>query len=70
MPMPRLLRVALLAVLALAIGCQSQQGPPRPLRTKTYNKVVSLSPGTTEILGSLWEANRVKGRTQADNWPN
>ncbi len=65
-------RVCLLSLLlALVVGgCQPGQEEinftPRP---KTYSTVASLSPGSSEIVGSLAYAAKLVGRTAACNFP-
>jgi len=69
--MNRLTRFAV-AIFAFAglIGCGAQAvtegGKPRP---KVYQNVVSLSPGTTEIISSTNFTQVLKGRTAADDFP-
>lgn len=61
--------VALLSTLISLFGCQPQEAPvPLRQRPREYRRVVSLSPGVTEILISTFQVNPV-GRTAADNYP-
>lgn len=58
-------------LLASAIGCgdeykQIKNTPP----PKFYPNIISLSPGTTEILARWGANNRLRGRTKSCNWPN
>lgn len=59
-------------VLASAmIGCQGTgqiQGGIR--RTSVVSKVISLSPGTSEIIALNAGSNLLKGRTESDNFPD
>jgi len=59
-----------LLVSAAMVGCQA---PPQVLggkpREKTYTNVISLSPGTTELVMSINYNNILKGRTASDNYP-
>ncbi len=65
----RIFAVFLSAVLLLS-GCG-----PAPVtvgghkREKRYDRIVSLSPSTSEILGSFANPQAVKGRTAACNYP-
>lgn len=57
-------------LLGVLVGCQPQSGPP-PLKTRPreYKRIVSLSPGTTEIFSSALSAQGLVGRTAACNFP-
>ena len=58
-----------LFMLAALFGCQGAQtlgGTPAP---KTYRKIVSLSPGTTELILSFGQMDVVKGRTESCDFP-
>jgi len=59
------------ALMALmAVGCQPTLQHVKVTRPeKFYKSVVSLSPGTTEIVSSLSSPNLLKGKTAADNYP-
>lgn len=63
-----------LLILALALflgGCGRElvqaRYSPAP---KVYKSIISLSPSTTEVLAQVDLENRLKGRTQACNYPN
>lgn len=68
-------RALSLIVLPLSIafglaGCNKQRGQaPLKLRPHNYQKIVSLSPSTTEILSGALTVTII-GRTQADNYPS
>lgn len=59
------------AVLALALtgAGASPSGPVVPVSKNEYNRIVSLSPSTTEILFALNIGDRVVGRTRFCNYP-
>lgn len=59
-----------LLLLGVLVGCQPQSGPP-PLkqRPRDYKRIVSLSPGTTEIFTATLSAQGLVGRTAACNFP-
>lgn len=61
----------MLSLLALlAVGCQpNAERVMFPRRLKTYQSVVSLSPSTTELIGSLAFNLRLAGRTAACDYP-
>lgn len=67
-------RALSLIVLTLSIflglaGCEKQRGlAPLKRRPHNYQKIVSLSPGTTEILAGALTV-QIIGRTEADNYP-
>lgn len=64
------LLTSLLALLAILAGCKIQEAqPPLKKRPREYRTVVSLSPGTTEILLGALFIERLSGRTAADNFP-
>ncbi|MDX2064437.1 MAG: helical backbone metal receptor [Fimbriimonadaceae bacterium] len=58
------------AIAAVLTGCEppvvTEGGQPRPEAIKS---VISLSPSTTEIVGSINYNQVLKGRTQADDFP-
>jgi iron complex transport system substrate-binding protein len=66
------MRLALpLLVLSFSLalsGCAEKPMVFTP-RPKVYQRIVSLSPSTTEIVASDGDANTLKGRTAADNFP-
>src|SRR5688572_435424 len=67
-PMRRAVLLSLLALLA--VGCQPGQEQIRfPRREKMYMSAASLSPGATEVLGSLAFSVRLVGRTAACDFP-
>jgi len=67
--MRRALVLSLLAA-TLVVGCKSApEGVKFPIRSKQYHTVASLSPGTTEIVGSLSYTIGLVGRTAACNFP-
>ncbi len=68
--MRRSVLLLLCFLLICAIGCDSApKTAARPQREKQYRTVVSLSPGTTEIIASHSNSAALKGRTQACNFP-
>jgi iron complex transport system substrate-binding protein len=63
-----LVLLALLPLLLFA-GCRQPPalgGEPLP---KVYQKIVSLSPSTTELIGQMEPMDRLRGRTRSCNWP-
>ncbi len=70
--MRRAIGLLIVSALALAVGCgpANQQLGGRP-RQKVYRSIVTLSPSTTELLSVTQQLNaqRVRGRTAADNYP-
>jgi iron complex transport system substrate-binding protein len=69
MTMRRLAFFLLPLLIASSYGCKPAY-TGRPPRPKAFTKIVSLSPGTTEIVAGQTDAlGRVVGRTQSDNWP-
>jgi iron complex transport system substrate-binding protein len=68
----RLFRVVVPLVLILlgVTACKQEQNFGGKNPTKVYGSVISLSPGTTEIIGNLaLEGSVLVGRTQACNYP-
>lgn len=63
------LLLLLTASLGFVTGCKEEDGNAPVKQPKTfYHTIVSLSPGTTEVLaGSFGVA--LAGRTASDNWP-
>jgi iron complex transport system substrate-binding protein len=59
----------LLSVVFTLFGCGQKAPQQRPVREKFYARIVSLSPSTTELVGSTADITRLVGRTQACNWP-
>jgi iron complex transport system substrate-binding protein len=70
-PMRRALSLLLLLpFVLLSAGCKQEEGnAPLKVRKEAYTKVVSLSPGTSEIIASPF-GMQLAGRSQADNYPN
>lgn len=60
----------LLPLVLLSVGCsQKVQEIGGVRRQRVYQSVVSLSPSTTEIMYSVGDSRRLRGRTEADNYP-
>ena len=59
-----------LCAAALAAGCRSPRSKaPAPVADKSPQRIVSLSPGVTEVLFLLDEERRLVGRTDHCNYP-
>lgn len=58
--------LAILAMVACGPGPKTIGGVPRK---KVFERIVSLSPSTSEIVISSVDQNRIKGRTEACNFP-
>ena len=57
-------------LLGVLIGCGPQEAPAKlKQRQRTYTRIVSLSPGTTEILAASLSVSNLVGRTAACNYP-
>jgi len=63
----RILVVACVPSLCVAAGCGRPAPPPRP--PAAVRSIVSLSPGTTEVLFALGLGHRVVGVSSADDFP-
>lgn len=67
--MRRLLSVGLAGLLLLSGGCGSPNDAAFKRPKKLYGTVVSLSPGTTEIISMEFGSERLVGRTASCNFP-
>lgn len=66
--MRRALPLLFLIVLAFLSGC-ADKAVKLPGRPKFYKRVVSLSPGTTELVAINGDSQTLKGRSAACNYP-
>lgn len=66
--MRRALPLVLLALFFCLPGCSHNEALI-PRRMKFYRSIVSLSPGTTEIVEVNGDSSTLRGRTAADNYP-
>ncbi len=62
--------LALFSLLSLLAGCQERPILGGRTAPKTYSKIISLSPSTTEIIASFSEGDALKGRTASCNFPD
>jgi ABC-type Fe3+-hydroxamate transport system substrate-binding protein len=62
------LPATLLVASSFLFGCNKIHNT-RIARPFAINSIVSLSPSTTEIVGTTNDFNKLKGRTAADNYP-
>ena len=61
--------VALLLSLTLLAGCTSEDGPATPTNELDDMRIISLSPGTTEIVFALGMGDKMVGVTTYCNYP-
>lgn len=61
--------VALVAIVIAGCSPSTEQVIGGKSRPKEYKAVVSLSPSTTELFGSMIKYEVLKGRTSSCNWP-
>ncbi|MGV3614823.1 MAG: ABC transporter substrate-binding protein [Fimbriimonas sp.] len=62
--------LSVLFLLGVLVGCQPQSAPPpMKFRPREYKRIVSLSPGTTEILAANFSVQNIVGRTSSCNFP-
>ena len=66
--MRRALPLLIFGLIFALVGCKDKQ-VPHARRPKLYRSVISLSPGTTEIIALNGDLISLKGRTAACNWP-